>query len=311
MAIHHFVSHDLDALFLATNAPGRSAYNRVERRMAPLSNQLAGLVLDHEHYGSHLDSQLRTTDGELEKSNFAHAGNTLADVWNELSIDDFPVIAEYIDPEDSELTNVVEKSGEWFASHVRSSQYCLQIVKCRDGTCCKPFRSSLQSVLTDRFMPPPIPLYQSDFGLKAPTPGSSDKRFGSLFVLKTLSLQKVLPTSMLQDTIAFDAFCPTVYKRIKERVCVLCKLYFASNVILKEHKQMHKIKVDPLRVQPKRVLAKRADEALIVTTDEEREWLPIADLKNMPMLTGDDCDDRCPVIPVEVRMSAQWASEDD
>ena len=37
MAVHHLVQHILDAYFIATNAPGRSAFNRVERRMAPLS----------------------------------------------------------------------------------------------------------------------------------------------------------------------------------------------------------------------------------------------------------------------------------
>ena len=35
-AIETFVEFDLDALFVVTNAPGRSAYNRVGRRMAPL-----------------------------------------------------------------------------------------------------------------------------------------------------------------------------------------------------------------------------------------------------------------------------------
>lgn len=49
LAIGHFKKYDLDALFIITNAPGRSAYNRVERRIAPLSNQLAG-VIEHEHY---------------------------------------------------------------------------------------------------------------------------------------------------------------------------------------------------------------------------------------------------------------------
>ncbi len=39
VGIHHFVKHDLDALFIATNAPGRSAFNRVERKMAPLSKE--------------------------------------------------------------------------------------------------------------------------------------------------------------------------------------------------------------------------------------------------------------------------------
>ena len=32
-SIKHFVENFLDAFFLATNAPGRSAINRVERRM--------------------------------------------------------------------------------------------------------------------------------------------------------------------------------------------------------------------------------------------------------------------------------------
>lgn len=40
-----------------TNAPGRSAFNRAERRMAPLSRELAGLILPHDRYGTHLDSQ--------------------------------------------------------------------------------------------------------------------------------------------------------------------------------------------------------------------------------------------------------------
>ncbi len=39
-AIQHFKKYDFDALFLATNAPGRSAFNPVERRMAPLSKEI-------------------------------------------------------------------------------------------------------------------------------------------------------------------------------------------------------------------------------------------------------------------------------
>ena len=38
VAVHHFLEYDLDALIIATNAPGRSAFSRVERRMAPLSH---------------------------------------------------------------------------------------------------------------------------------------------------------------------------------------------------------------------------------------------------------------------------------
>ena len=81
VAIHNFKIMNLDALFVCTNAPKRSAFNRVERRMAPLSRELAGLILPHDH---HLDEQGRTIDAELEKSNFRYAGETLAAVWNKL-----------------------------------------------------------------------------------------------------------------------------------------------------------------------------------------------------------------------------------
>lgn len=76
IVIEHFKKYNLDALFIATNAPGRSAYNRVERRMAPLSKRLTGVILPHEHFGSHLDDKGITTDDNLEKRNFQHAGET-------------------------------------------------------------------------------------------------------------------------------------------------------------------------------------------------------------------------------------------
>ena len=60
----------MDALFIATNAPGRSAFNRVERMMAPLSKELAGLILPYDHFERHLDGQGNTIDTELEKQNF-------------------------------------------------------------------------------------------------------------------------------------------------------------------------------------------------------------------------------------------------
>ena len=87
VAIHHFAKHNLDydVLFIATNAPGRSAFNRVER-YGSLSRELSVLVLPHEHFGSHLDSQGRTDDDTLEKSKFKFAGK----IWSDVMIDKFP-----------------------------------------------------------------------------------------------------------------------------------------------------------------------------------------------------------------------------
>lgn len=79
---------------MVTNAPGRSAFNQVERRMAPLSRELAGLILPHDLFESHLRGQ-KTIDSELEKVNFQKAAEILAEVWNNLVIDEHPVFAEY------------------------------------------------------------------------------------------------------------------------------------------------------------------------------------------------------------------------
>ena len=62
-------------------SPGQSAYNIVESRMAPLSHDLAGLILPHDHFGSHLNDSGVTINAELEKINFKKAGEILAEVW--------------------------------------------------------------------------------------------------------------------------------------------------------------------------------------------------------------------------------------
>ena len=55
-SINYFVENGLDAFFLATNVPGRSVFNRVERRMVKLSKGLSGAIREHDKFGSHLDA---------------------------------------------------------------------------------------------------------------------------------------------------------------------------------------------------------------------------------------------------------------
>ena len=40
LSTYQFIQNNLDALFVATNAPGRSAFNRVERSMAPYNSRV-------------------------------------------------------------------------------------------------------------------------------------------------------------------------------------------------------------------------------------------------------------------------------
>lgn len=192
-AIHHFKHLDLDALFVATNAPGRSCFNRVERRMAPLSHQPTGVILPHDTFGSHLNESRATINKELEKRNFADAGNILAQIWSELVIDGEPVVTEYIDPQDiNENSNNLTDSWteEGYCTHVRESQYLLQITKPTDKDCCGNQRSSLRLILPTGFLPPPCPLEQSST-LKIPSPHlQNENNFCSLFV--QLSLNTVI-----------------------------------------------------------------------------------------------------------------------
>ena len=116
-SIKYFVENGLDAFFLATNAPGRSAFNRVERRIVKLSKELNGVILEHDKFASHLDAKGATVDKDLELKNFEYAGRTLAEIWSGLVIDGNPVVAEFI--EDDAPVIVGKMSEDWKACHVR------------------------------------------------------------------------------------------------------------------------------------------------------------------------------------------------
>ena len=71
-------------LLISKRAPGLSAYNQVERRMASLNKALSGILLPYETFGTYLDLSRKTIDTNLEKRNFKAAGDILAKVWEEI-----------------------------------------------------------------------------------------------------------------------------------------------------------------------------------------------------------------------------------
>ena len=79
-SIKYLAENGLDAFYMATNAPGRSAFNRVERRMVKLSEELSEVNLEHDKFGSHLDTKGVTVDKDLELKNFEYAGRTLTEI---------------------------------------------------------------------------------------------------------------------------------------------------------------------------------------------------------------------------------------
>ena len=65
-AIEYFVQDNLDAFFVAADELGRSTFNRVERRMVLLSKDLSGVILPHDHFGTHLSNNKKTINEKLE-----------------------------------------------------------------------------------------------------------------------------------------------------------------------------------------------------------------------------------------------------
>lgn len=87
--VQHFKKQKFDALLVSTHAPGMSVYNQVERRMGPLTKDLAGFILPYDTFGNHLDSQRRPVDEGLENRNFKRTWEVLAEAWNELVLDNW------------------------------------------------------------------------------------------------------------------------------------------------------------------------------------------------------------------------------
>ncbi|KAJ8710634.1 hypothetical protein PYW08_009149 [Mythimna loreyi] len=222
-AIHHFVKHDLDAIFIFTNAPGRSAFNRVERRMAPLSRELSRLILPHDSYGTHLDEQGRTKDHDLEKMNFQKAGEVLTEVWNNMVIDGHDVVAEYLEPDNTAESFVPDlPSLQWYSEHVREPILAsvTLVVKCDDHACYGDLRSSLRSILPERFVIPPYPILQSSSGLCIPKPQEHDgKTFATFLLRRSLG---ITPTHEGFNKLPYDLYCPSLQKdrrQLLERTC--------------------------------------------------------------------------------------------
>ena len=97
-AMDRFKKYDLDVLVMINQAPGQNLFNVVERRLSPLSHDLAGLILPHDHFGTHLNESGLTENAGLELENFKRTGDVLAEVWSMNVLDEYPVLAEYIQP---------------------------------------------------------------------------------------------------------------------------------------------------------------------------------------------------------------------
>ena len=90
-AVDLFRLLDIDVLLHGVNAAELSAFNPVERRMAALSRDLAGIVLPHDYFDNHLDSSGKAINQELEVENFQMVADVLSQVLETTAIDGYLV----------------------------------------------------------------------------------------------------------------------------------------------------------------------------------------------------------------------------
>ena len=91
-------------------------------------------------------------------------------------IDDFPVTCWYRSPEEV-AAKVKPLTSVWIENHCLISKYCLQMTKCDDVLCCKPFRSNIRELLGQKFIPGPLlikrdPMQGINLAQKGDTPGA-------------------------------------------------------------------------------------------------------------------------------------------
>jgi len=268
VAIRIFIHLDLDALVHVVNASGLSAFNPCERRMAPLSHDISGVLLPHDTYGSHLNEQRETIDEELERKNFYAASDVLSEIWSNTIINGYKVECKTV-KEGNEM-EPEEIDPKWIAAHVRQARYSLQIVKCGKSDCCKPFSTNWLKVFPKRFLPAPAVYQFGARGLQALEPEEYVKlpkkyKFASLKDRLLLELKPRAASNFIRPP--FDLYCPSMQDTLERSICKYCGSSWPCQAAVKRHAKCH----GDLRKQKKLAPLDSASEDNTEGVEEEIE----------------------------------------
>ena len=86
---------------------------------------MSGVILLHDHFGTHLDNNNNTVDEELELTNFEHAGEILAKLCSKLVIKDHRVVADLLGKSYRTSLSQNRKNGKPIMPVSRSTFYKL------------------------------------------------------------------------------------------------------------------------------------------------------------------------------------------
>ena len=231
----------LDVFLHGVNAAGLSAFNPVERRMAPLSHDLAGMILPHDSYGNHLDVSGKTADLELEKKKFFKAAEILSNIWSETVIDGHPVDSQAIPLDQTFIPPATD--AKWISEHVQQTRYTLQIAKCQNEPCCEPFVTDWLVAFPDRFVPFPAIYSYGPNGPVAVEPSEyikNPKSFDFVKLNNRLLLKKTPIAGGVYTKVPFDLYCPSMQGKLSKGICPVCESYWPSAAAMLRHKKCHR-----------------------------------------------------------------------
>jgi len=114
------------------------------------------------------------------------------------------------------------------------STFILQIIKCDNRSCCKPYRSNLKELLYQGFLPAPYRVKSTEHGIVIPPPEShNEEKFAPLMFRLSFSMHPEWPPT---KEVPYDLYCPSVLQDVDKRTCDSCGVYFASKSSADKHR---------------------------------------------------------------------------
>ena len=94
----------------------------------------------------------------MEERNFEGAGKVLAEIWNNMVVDEHEVTAEYIAMKPTEDITDFNVSAAYKSRHLIQTQYRTVALKCKDRECCSAPMPIIYKFFPCNSIPPLIPI---------------------------------------------------------------------------------------------------------------------------------------------------------
>ena len=160
---------------------------------------------------------------------FLHA-SLLCELWNDVQNDTHIVKCTYRSPTD-ESTDIEPLTAEWVENHCSISQYCLQMAKCYDRSCCKEPRCDLKTIIQGKFLPGHLLTKRSkQSGMQLANIGEEPLKGKRVYtnIMETMALSNLRPKGYEETELSYDLYyiVHQYRRRLQSRVRTGINAYF-------------------------------------------------------------------------------------